>query len=209
MKKIIIATTINAILSMVAFAQTPAPPKRPATSPPTTNPAPTGGTGASGRVAVLFSDQFRQGIGELKIKLDALNVELAPMKKEIESLEAEIKTLKNKVETQNTTVTPQIRNQWEEEVSLKEKLVKRKTEDFNQLGQKRFAEVSEPIYSKIRKFIENYCQQKGIVLVVEGNVAGQAGVLVWADQASDITSDFIAQYNKANPAPTSPSPAQK
>jgi len=199
MRRLFIAMTMSAIFSMAVPAQTPAPPKRPATNPPPANTTPTGGTGATGKVAVLYSGQFRQGIGEFKVKLDALNVELEPKKKEIEALEAEIKTLKTKIQTQNSTVTPQIRSQWDEDVAVKEKLIKRKTEDFNQLGQKRFVEVSEPLYEKIRKFIESYCQQNGIVLVVEGGAAGQAGILVWADQATDITSDFMAQYNKANP----------
>jgi Skp family chaperone for outer membrane proteins len=204
MNKLIIATTISSILSVVALAQTPAPPKRPATNPPPVNKTPAGGTGAEGKVAILYSDQFRQGIGEFKVKLDALNVELGPKRKEIESLEEEIKVLKSKIQTQNTTVTPQIRRQWDEEVASKEILLKRKTEDFNQLGQKRFNEVSGPLYEKVRKFIESYCEKQGIVLVVEGNLAGQAGILIWADQATDITSDFITQYNKANPTPSSP-----
>ncbi|MCI0660784.1 MAG: OmpH family outer membrane protein [Acidobacteria bacterium] len=203
MRRIIIAVTISAIFSMAATAQTPAPPKRPATNPPSASSTPSGGTGAEGKVAILYSAQFRQGIGEFKTRLDALSVELEPKKKEIEALEAEIKNLKNKIQTQNTTVTPQIRSQWDEEATLKDKLIKRKTEDFNQLGQKRFMEVSEPIYEKIRKSIESYCQQNGIVLVVEGGAAGQAGILIWADQAIDITSDFMAQYNKANPGSSS------
>jgi Skp family chaperone for outer membrane proteins len=209
MRKIIIAMTMSAISSMVAFAQTPSPPKRPVTTPPQTNPAPTGGTGASGKVAVLYSDQFRQGIGEFKQKLDALNLELGPARKEIEALEEEIKILKNKLQTQNTTVTPQIRKQWDDEIAAKEKLIKRKAEDFNQAGQKRFAQVSEPIYEKVRKFLEAYCQKNGIVLVLEGNAARQAEVLIWADQTTDITNDFMAQFNKAHPASASTSPAPK
>ena len=199
MRRLFIALTASAILSIYASAQTPAPPKRPATNPPSTTATPTGGTGATGKVGVIYTSQFRQGIGEFKVRLDALNIELEPKKKEIEALDNEIKTLKNKIQAQNTTVTPQIRSQWEEEVAVKEKLIKRKSEDFNQIGQKRFVEVSEPVYEKIRKFLESYCQEKGLVLVVEGGAAGQAGILIWADQTTDITTDFMAQYNKANP----------
>jgi Skp family chaperone for outer membrane proteins len=209
MRKIIIAMTISAICSMVAVSQTPSPPKRPSTTPPATNPAPTGGTGATGKVAVLYSDQFRQGIGEFKNKLDALNVELGPARKEIEALEEELKILRNKVQTQNTTVTPEIRKQWDDEIAVKEKLIKRKAEDFNQVGQKRFAQVSEPIYEKVRKFLEEYCQKNGIVLVLEGNAARESEILIWADKTTDITNDFMTLYNKAHPAPASTSPAPK
>jgi len=59
------------------------------------------------------------------------------------------------------------------------------------------------------KFIEGYCQQNGIVPVLEGNAAGQAGILIWANHAIDIASDLMAQYNMANPPPAASSPAPK
>jgi hypothetical protein len=36
--------------------------------------------------------------------------------------------------------------------------------------------------------------------VLEGGAAQQAGILLFAAQATDITDDFIKEYNKSNPA---------
>ena len=71
----------------------------------------------------------------------------------------------------------QVRNQWVEEATEKEKTLKRRAEDYDALGQKRLADVSQPVYEKVSKFLEQYCTQRGIILVLEGGAAQQAGVL--------------------------------
>ena len=215
MKKMILAFAISGLCSLAILAQTPTPPARPTTT--SSAPAATpGGTGAEGKVAYINTAQFRQGINELKVKLDALNTEFDPKKKEIQALEEELNSLKNKVQTQGSTVSPQVRNQWVEEATEKEKTLKRKAEDYQSLADKRLAEVSQPIYEKVGKLLETYCQQRGIVLVMEGGAAQQAGVLIYAAQTTDITDDFMKEYNKVNPAaaaaapaPTSPAGARK
>lgn len=208
MKRMLFAAAIVGLMSAAAFAQTPTPPSRPAPS-TTAAPAPSGGTGAEGKVAYINTAAFRQGIGELKARLDSLNAEFDPKKKEIQSLEEEVNNLKNKINTQGSTVSPQVRNQWVEEATEKEKTLKRKAEDYDALGQKRLAEVSQPVYEKIGKFLEGYCQQRGIIMVLEGGASQQAGVLIYASPATDVTEDFMKEYNKANPGGGAPAAAKK
>ncbi len=143
----------------------------------------------------------------MKSKLEALNAEFDPKKKEVQAEEDALASLKDKINKQGGTVSAQVRAQWMDEASDKEKALNRKKEDYNQLGQKRLAEVTQPIYDKIGKFLETYCQQRGIVMVIEGGAAQQAGILLFAAQATDITDDFIKEYNKANPAPAGAAPA--
>jgi Skp family chaperone for outer membrane proteins len=205
MKKMIVASLISSLFALCVMAQTPAPPRRPvASSPPAESPAPGGGSGAEGKVAILFFGQFRQGIDEFRVKLDALNAELEPKRKEIQVLDDEVNKLKNQIQTQGATVTPQVRNQWVESATDKEKILKRQAEDFEAFAQRRFGEVSTPIYEKIQKGISSYCQQRGIVLVLEGSQSFQAGVMLWSAPATDITDDFVKEYNKANPAGSAP-----
>ncbi len=211
MKRTIFGLAICAMLQFAALAQTPTPPpSRPtATSSAPAAAAPGGGTGAEGKVAYVNTAMFRQGINELKARLDVVFAEFDPKKKEIQSLEEELNNLKNRVQTQGSTVSPQVRNQWAEEAADKEKTLKRKAEDYEQMGQKRVAEVSQPVYEKIGKILEGYCQQRGIVLVMEGGAAQQAGVLIYAAPATDITNDFMAEYNKANPGGAAPAATPK
>lgn len=198
MKRILIAVALSAVTTMTALSQTPTP-ARPAAG-GASPAAAAGGTGAEGKVAYINTAQFRVGITELKVRLDSLNSEFEPKKKEIQALEEEVNNLKNKIQSQGSTVSVQVRNQWVEEATEKEKLLKRRAEDYEALGQKRLGEVSQPVYEKVGKFLEQYCTQRGIVLVLEGGAAQQAGVLIFAAPTTDITEDFIKEYNKVNPA---------
>ena len=204
MKKLIFAFAITSMFAPAAFAQTPTPPVRtPAAAPASSasTGAPTGGTGAEGKLAYINQGRFSSDINELRAKLDAFNSELDPKRKEVQSEEDALNNLKNKINAQGGTVSVQVRSQWVEEATDKEKALTRKKEDYNQLGQRRLAEVAQPVYDKVTKFLDTYCQPRGIVMVLEIGAAQQAGILVFASQATDITDDFIKEYNKANPAP--------
>ncbi|MDX2031402.1 MAG: OmpH family outer membrane protein [Blastocatellia bacterium] len=206
MKKTILGLTMICAFAAIAMGQTPTPPARQTAAAAPAAAAAGGGTGAEGKVAYINTGAFRQGIGELKVRLDALNSEFDPKRKEIQSLEEELNNLKNKIQTQGPTVSVQVRAQWTEEFTEKEKTYKRKAEDYDQMGQRRLAEISQPVYDKIGKVLETYCQARGIVLVLEGGAAQQAGILLYAAQATDITEDFMKEYNKTNPGGAAPAP---
>jgi outer membrane protein len=206
MKKLIFAFAITSMFALAAFAQTPKPPVGKATtaSAPATGESAGasagGGTGAEGKLAYINTGKFSTDINEMKSKLDALNSEFDPKKKEVQTEEDALNNLKNKINSQGGTVSVQVRAQWVDEATDKEKSLNRKKEDYNAIGQRRLTEVTGPIYEKVGKFLEGYCQQRGIVMVLEGGAAQQAGILLFAAQATDITDDFIKEYNKANPS---------
>jgi Skp family chaperone for outer membrane proteins len=207
MNRLILALAISCAFSLAVAAQTPTPPSRPATTPaPAASPAAIGGTGAEGKLAYINTALFSTDINELKVKLDALNAEFDPKKKEVQSEEEALANLKNKIQTQGSTVSVQVRTQWAEEAADREKTLTRKKEDYNALGQRRLNEVTQPVYDKVIKFLEQYCQQRNIVMVIEGGAASQAGILLFAAQSTDITADFIKAYNAANPAPAAAAP---
>ncbi|MGH9838712.1 MAG: OmpH family outer membrane protein [Blastocatellia bacterium] len=200
MKRLLYSFALSGLLAFAAIAQTPKPATRPAaTNPAPSTPTPAGGTGAEGKVAQITLAQLGQGVNELKVKIDALNAEFQPVQKELKAMEEELLSLKNKIQTQGATVSAQVRSQWMDEGTEKEKLYKRKAEDAEQQGQKRLADVTQPIYAKILKFLESFCQQRGIVMVMEAGAAYQSGVLVWAVPVADITDELMKEYNKANP----------
>lgn len=218
MKKLIFAFAITSMFALAGFAQTPKPPARTATAASAPAPgesagasagAPAGGTGAEGKLAYINTGKFSTDINELKSKLESLNAEFDPKKKEVQTEEDALNNLKNKINTQGATVSGQVRAQWVDEATDKEKTLNRKKEDYNAIGQRRLAEVTQPVYDKVGKFLEGYCQQRGIVMVLEGGAAQQAGILLFAAQATDITDDFIKEYNKANPAAGGAAPAVK
>ena len=207
MKRFSGALVLCGLLAAVALAQTPAPPPR--TNAPATSTsgaaAPTGGTGAEGKLAIVFFGAFREGIGEMKGKLDALNSEFEPKNKEIQALRDRIENLNNQIKTQGGTVQPAVRQQWVDEATDKDKQLKRLAEDTDEMAKRRFQEVGQPVQEKILKHLEAYCQQRGIVMVFEGGALQQGGLVLFASQATNITDDFMKEYNKANPS-SAPAP---
>jgi Skp family chaperone for outer membrane proteins len=79
----------------------------------------------------------------------------------------------------------------------------RKREDYQADLQKRSELVIGPIQEKLRKFLENYASQREIVMVFDLAPAAQAG-LVFLNPGTNITDDFVKEYNKSNPVPGAP-----
>ena len=202
--RISLAFAMIALLSLVAFAQvTPQPPR----STPQNPPASAGGSGAQGKIAIINVAAFRVGIGEFKTTLEALNKEFEPKNNELAGLQKQIDDLKNKVQNPGAQpVQPSVRNGWIEQGAELEKTLKRKSEDYQSLFQRRGQEMVGPIMEKINKFLDQYCQQRNIVMVLERQVAENSELLVWLRPDVEITEDFINEYNKANPssAPAAP-----
>jgi outer membrane protein len=201
--RILIAFAISVLLFPVALAQvTPQPPR----STPQNPAAPENGSGAQGKIAIINTAAFQVGIGEFKTTLEALNKEFEPKNNELLSLQKQIEELKNKVQTQRETVQPSVANGWIEQGAELEKTLKRKSEDYQTLFQRRGQEMIRPIWDEINKFFGQYCQQRNIAMVLDSQVAQNSSLLVWAPPVADITEDFIKEYNKAHQSSTSAAP---
>jgi len=201
--RIPLAFAICALLSLVTFAQTtPQPPRSAPQNPPATG----GGGGAQGKVAFVTTAAFRVGIGEFKTALEALNKEFEPQNKELEGLQKQIEDLKNKVQNEGAKAQPAVRDGWIEQGQQLEKTLKRKTEDYQTLAQRRGQEMVGPVMERINKFFDQYCQQRNIVMVLERQVADSSNILVWMTPPAEITEDFMNEYNKAHPSSTPAAP---
>jgi Skp family chaperone for outer membrane proteins len=201
--RIPVAFAISALLSLVAYAQ---PTPQPSRSTPQTAPASGGATGAQGKIAIINTAAFRAGIVEFKTKLEALNKEFEPQNGELANLQKQIDDLKNKVQTERSKVQPSVLNGWMEQGADLEKTLKRKSEDYQLLFQKRGRETVGPVMDKINKFLEQYCQQRNIAIVLERSSGEFGNLVAWAPSAAEITEDFMNEYNKANPSSTPPAP---
>jgi Skp family chaperone for outer membrane proteins len=207
MKKMFLAVALLTLLTLVATAQTPRPTGGTAT--PAASTQPTGGTGAEGKIAIINSSAFDSEIGELRVKLEALAAELDPKRKEIEAKQGEFTTIKNDIQTKGGTVTAQVRDGWVEKATDLEKTIKRMAEDYESMAQKRVGESTQATYAKISDALNKYAASKGIAIVIDGVVAQQQRFLLWALPTTDITTDFIKEYNAKNPVPASAAPAKK
>jgi outer membrane protein len=188
MSNVILLSMMAGLCAIQAFSQTPGAQPAP---PPKTG-------GAEGKIACINFADFREGITEMKTVMEGVTAEFEPKRAEMKAMEEKLERLKNKILSAGSTITPEIRAQWTEELAEEEKVYKRKNEDYSQLGQKRITVATQPVYDKIFKFIAVYCQRNGIVLLIEFGNAVESGTLVWRAPSVDITQDFIKEFNKVN-----------
>jgi Skp family chaperone for outer membrane proteins len=202
-RSIPLAFAISALFSLVAFAQpSPQPPR----STPQTATGSGGAAAGQGKIAVINTAAFRVGIGEFKTTMDALTKEFEPQNGELANLQKQIEDLKTKVQTEGPKVQPSVSSGWMEQGAQLEKTLKRKSEDYQTLFQKRGREMVGPIMDRINKFLDQYCQQRNIVMVLESGIAESSNLLVWRRPDVEITEDFMNEYNKAHPSSTPAAP---
>ncbi|MEW6735473.1 MAG: OmpH family outer membrane protein, partial [Acidobacteriota bacterium] len=165
----------------------------------------------NGKMAIIDSRAFPEGIGEYKKQLDKLEGEFAPRTKELETIQKRLVDLEEELKSKGPSMDPKIYQQKAEEMQGLKKEFERKREDYQQDLQKRSELVLGPVRDKVLKFLEGYASSHEIVMVFDLAPAAQAG-LVFLNPGSNITDDFIKEYNQKNPvpsAPPQPAPARK
>ena len=188
--KIILAALTLILIGGSILAQTPAP--KPAGAPLL----------PKGKVAVINTTLFQTEVEEFKAKVDSLNRQFEPRVKEVQSLSDKITALENTLKSQSGVLAPAKVAEMTENLESMKREYKRKGEDLEADAGRARDKAFEPITGKLGKFAEDYTGKRGIVMLVDVANAIQSGVVVWFDPRSDITKDFIAEYNKANPVAT-------
>jgi Skp family chaperone for outer membrane proteins len=160
------------------------------------------------KVAVVNTARFQEQVLEFKTKLEALNRQFETRVKEVQSIADKITALEQTLKTQSGVLTPARVAEQTEQLELMKKEYQRKAEDLQADASRARDAGFRPIMDKLGKFSEDYTKRKGITMVWDLANSLQSGAIVWFDRRIDITDDFIAEYNKANPVPgAAPAPA--
>ncbi|MGA9769067.1 MAG: OmpH family outer membrane protein, partial [Blastocatellia bacterium] len=195
MKKLILTIVALLSLSTAAIAQQPAAGVAPKPAAPALLP--------KGKIAVINTAAFQQQVLEFKAKLEVLNKQFEPRVKEVQGLSDRIQALENTIKTQSGALSATKVAEMTEQLESMKREYQRKGEDLQADANRAKDRAFEPISGKLGKFAEDYTTKRGIVLLVDLANASQAGAIVWFDTRTDVTQDFINEYNKANPVPTS------
>lgn len=159
------------------------------------------------KVAIIDTGVFRDEVLELKAKYEKLQAEFAPKARDLESMANSISN-KQKVAEENKTLTPQQAQKLNEEIDQLKKEYNRALQDAQDAANKRENEETQGIKDKIIKSLEQYCAKNGISHLFDARRLQETGVAVYAAQTSNITKDFITEYNKANPVQTAANPGK-
>jgi Skp family chaperone for outer membrane proteins len=153
------------------------------------------------KIAVINTARFQDQVGEFRVKIEALNRQFETRVKEVQSIADRITALEQTLKTQSNVLTPARIAEQTEQLEMMKKDYQRKAEDLQADASRARDAAFKPISDKLGKFAEDYTKRKGISLLVDLANALQSGVVVWFDPRTDVTDDFIAEYNRANPAP--------
>jgi len=173
------------------------------------------GVGAAlpdGKMAVINTQAFPGSILELKQKYEQVNGQFKDRFQKLQALAEQMKGMENDLRTKQNVLTADKYQELQANYAELEKRGKRDQEDFNADADKALEVATRPVRDKMTQFLNTYAAQHSIVLVINLAGAAQTGSLAYWNPGLDITDDFIAAYNKANPvagAPAAtPAPAQ-
>lgn len=163
-----------------------------------------------GKVAVVNTAAFQEKVQEFKQKIESLNRQFEPRVKEVQGLADKINALETTLKSQSGVLTPARVAEMTENLDTMKRDYQRKTEDLQAEAGRARDKAFEPITGKLSKFAEDYTAKRGVVMLIDLANGVQSGTVLWYDPRSDVTQDFINEYNKANPVTTAaPKPASK
>lgn len=155
-----------------------------------------------GKIAVINTGAFQEKVEEFKAKIESLSRQFEPRVKEVQGLADKINALETTLKSQNGVLAPAKIAEMTENLDSMKRDYKRKAEDLEADAGRARNRAFEPITGKLGKFAEDYTAKRGIVMLVDIANALQSGTVIWFDPRSDVTQDFINEYNKANPVAT-------
>jgi len=191
------AAVFAATVPSIAAAQGPAAPTAPRTG---TAPAASGPL-ADGKVAVINTSIFADKIFELKAKAETVNKKYEPQFKDLDAMKQQVATLETSIKTQGPNLTQDALQKLQDQYTQLGTAYKRKGEDLQAAYNKEADIAIGPVRQKLEDFVRDYASKRGIVLILDLPGSYQAGIIGYFNQAIDITDDFVAEYNKANPVP--------
>lgn len=173
------------------------------------------GVGAAlpdGKIAVINTQVFPGAILELKQKYESVNNQFKDRFQKLQTLAEQIKVMENDLRTKQGVLTADKYQELQVNYTESKKRGEREQEDFNADADKALDIATKPVRDKMTQFLNTYAAQRNIILVINLAGAAQSGILAFWNPGTDITEDFVAEYNKANPvagaAPAAPPAAQ-
>src|SRR5438105_9438783 len=171
-----------------------------------------GGAIPDGKIAVINTQAFPDGISELKQKYEQVNNQFKDRSQRLQTAQTRLGEIENRLKTQGNVLKPDEVSKLQEEYEGLKKNAQRDLEDAKAEYERAVDSNTRPVRDKLYQFLQNYATQHGIVMIINLAGAAQSGTLAYWNPGADITDDFIAEYNKANPvagataAPATPRP---
>ena len=181
------------------------------------------GVGAAipdGKVAVINTQAFPDSINELKQKYDQVTNQFKDRSQRFQDAQTRLTGMENDLRTKQGVLKAEDYAKLQQDYDDFKKRTQREFEDAKGEYDRALDSTTKPVRDKLYQFLQTYATQRGIVMIINLAGAAQTGTLAYWSPGSDITDDFISEYNKANPvagapaatpkpAPATPAPTRK
>lgn len=161
---------------------------------------------APANIGIIDSSAFsndKTGITRVQNAMRALEGKFQPLRTEIRSMGERLNTMRSDIQKKRAIQDAATTARQVEEADRLELQIKRKAEDARASYEKESMAALEPLQRDIATALNAYAQAKGLTLVLDVTRVP----ILYAATSHDITSDFIADYNRTHPAGAAPAPA--
>jgi len=155
-----------------------------------------------GKIGVINIQAAIAGTGEGKKAFAELEKRYAPRRQELQQLQQEINALTDQLQKQATTLSDDEQRRLNRELQEKQTRLKRNQEDAQTDFQADNGEVVNRIGQKMVRLMDEYAQQNGYAVIIEGNPQ----LLYYVAPQIDLTEEVVKRYDAANPV-TADAPA--
>ena len=206
-RNILAASAFAAFAALGVNAQAPArttPAPAAQTPRPAAPAAGTQGAIAEGKFAVVDTDVFqdpKEGIARLVSAAAVVDREFKPRRDEIVQLQSRYDALAKQIQDTQKVADQKALAALADQAETLKNDIERKQQDGQRAIQKRWQELSGPIFTDINNALRVYAQSRGISVVFDLSKM-EGVVMVVNPNGIDITAGFIADYNQRNPAST-------
>jgi Skp family chaperone for outer membrane proteins len=175
--------------------QTPAPA---APAPAAPRPFPEGTKYAIINIQRIANDSAQGRASTAKVQ--ALNQQKV---QELNEKNKQLQAAQQKLEAGASVLSATAAAQLQKEIERQQIDIQRYTEDAQQELQQLQQQLQGEFEVKLTPIIQQVASERGLHLIFSAADAG----LVWGDPALDLTTEVIARFDKANPAPAAAAPA--
>lgn len=157
---------------------------------------------AQAKVGLINMSAAIGSTGEGKKAIADLQKKYQPRQQELERLQQEIQSIQDQLSKQSATLSDEEQRRLSRDLEDKQKLLKRSTDDAQADITADRDEAIRRISQKMGRIINDYAQQNGLALVIDG---AQVPVYYYAKD-NDITAEIVKRYDAANPVAEAAAP---
>ena len=161
-----------------------------------------------GKIGVINIQAAIAATGEGKKAFAELEKKYAPRRQDLQQLTQEVNGITEQLQKQSTTLSDDEQRRLNRELQEKQTRLKRAQEDAQADFQADNGEVVNRIGQKMVRLLDEYAQQNGYAVVIEGNP--QVPIIYYVAPQIDLTEEIVKRYDAANPvtadAPATSSP---